>query len=175
MPQELVVLVDENNQVIGTMPKSKVHTANTPLHRGFSVFIFNPQRQLLLQQRSRFKKTWPLSWSNSCCGHPGVGESNTAATRRRLKDELGLTQVKNLKVISPYRYCFTKDNVMENEICPILVGFTNQKPQPNPQEVEAIKWINWNDWLNEVKSHPQNYSPWCIEETHIISTKVSLS
>lgn len=38
---ELVVLVDEENNIIGTMPKSEVHSANTPLHRAFSVFLFN--------------------------------------------------------------------------------------------------------------------------------------
>ena len=115
-----------------------------------------------------------MVWSNSCCGHPGVGETNIAAARRRLKAELGLTQIKNLKVVAPYRYCFTKDSIMENEICPILIGYSDQTPQPNPKEVEAIKWIDWNDWLNEIKSHPHNYSPWCIEETQIISTKTSL-
>jgi isopentenyl-diphosphate Delta-isomerase len=170
MSSELVVLVNSKNQPIGTMPKSKVHNRKTPLHRGFSAFIFNSQGQVLLQQRSHTKKTWPLVWSNSCCGHPGVGESVTSAAHRRLKAELGLTQVKNLKVVAPYRYCFTKDNIMENEICPILVGFTNQQPQPNPAEVEAIKWIDWNDWLTETKTHPDKYSPWCIEETHILDS-----
>ena len=93
-----------------------------------------------------------------------------AAARRRLKTELGLTQVKNLKVVAPYRYCFTQDGIMENEICPILTGYSDQTPRPNPKEAEAIKWIGWNDWLNQVKSHPQKYSPWCIEETRIINS-----
>jgi len=67
---EKVVLVDEENNVLGTTDKSTVHTANTPLHRGFSAFIFNSKQEILLQQRSKYKKTWPLVWSNSCCGHP---------------------------------------------------------------------------------------------------------
>jgi isopentenyl-diphosphate delta-isomerase len=70
MIPELVVLVDENNTVLGTMPKSEVHGAETPLHRAFSIFLFNAEKKLLLQQRSHVKKTWPLAWSNSCCGHP---------------------------------------------------------------------------------------------------------
>lgn len=172
---ELVVLVNEQNHVLGTMPKSQVHTIHTPLHRAFSAFIFNSKHQLLFQQRSHYKKTWPLSWSNTCCGHPGVGESHIHAIRRRLKDELGLTDVNHLRQISPYRYQFTKDGVMENEICPIFIGFTDQPPQPEPQEVEAVAWISWPKWLAEINAHPDRYSPWCIEETYILKSLHSSS
>ncbi len=165
--QEYVVLVDEQNNILGTMPKSKVHQKKTPLHRAFSSFIFNKQKQLLLQQRSRKKKTWPLMWSNSCCGHPKLNESNINAAKRRLKDELGL-EVNDLQEIAPYRYQFSKDGVMENEICPILVGFTEQEPKINNNEVEAVEWIDWHEFLQDIKKNPQKYSPWCIEEAEIL-------
>ena len=71
--------------------------------------------------------------------------------------------------MAPHRYCFTKDGVMENEICPILVGFTNQTPQPNPDEVEAIRWLSWKNFLKDLKTHPDKYSPWCIEEAQILN------
>lgn len=165
---ELVVLVDENNNQIGTMPKSEVHGATTPLHRAFSAFIFNKNGQLLLQQRSHFKKTWPLVWSNSCCGHPLPDESNVDAAKRRLVDELGL-EVSQIEEVSPYRYCFTRFGVMENEICPILVGFTDQDPKPNPQEVENTIWMDWQYFLNEIKDNQNGkWSEWCIEEAQIL-------
>src|SRR5205823_3519011 len=88
---ELVILVDEQNNALGTTPKADVHGPTTPLHRGFSSFVFRSSDQhVLLQQRSAKKRTWPLMWSNSCCGHPGPGESNIGAAIRRLKYELGL-------------------------------------------------------------------------------------
>jgi isopentenyl-diphosphate delta-isomerase len=94
MTSEAVVLVDEDNQVLGTMPKADVHGETTPLHRGFSCFIFRARDgHLLLQQRSAKKKTWPLSWSNSCCGHPDLTESAVQAARRRLNYELGLQPI----------------------------------------------------------------------------------
>lgn len=164
---ELVVLVNENNEVLGTMPKSEVHGKTTPLHRAFSSFIFNEKKEVLLQQRSHLKKTWPLIWSNSCCGHPGLQESNIDAAKRRLKDELGL-EVSHIEEVSPYRYQFSKDNVMENEICPILVGFTNQEVIINPSEVENIKWMKWKDFLEEIKDNLSIYSPWCLEEALIL-------
>jgi len=66
--QEYVVLVDEHNNVLGTTPKATVHGEDTPLHRAFSAFIFNSKGELLLQQRSLAKKTWPGVWSNSFKG-----------------------------------------------------------------------------------------------------------
>jgi isopentenyl-diphosphate delta-isomerase len=149
------------------MLKSEVHGVSTPLHRAFSAFIFNTDKKLLLQQRSHIKKTWPLAWSNSCCGHPGLNEANVDAAKRRIKDELGMTIVW-IEEAAPYRYQFSKDGVMENEICPIHIGYTEDEPGINPDEVEAIEWISWVDFLAEIKNNTDKYSPWCIEEAIIL-------
>ncbi|OGB93480.1 MAG: isopentenyl-diphosphate delta-isomerase [candidate division NC10 bacterium RIFCSPLOWO2_02_FULL_66_22] len=168
MTQEFVVLVDEQNNILGTLPKGEVHRASTPLHRAFSSFIFRASdKQVLLQQRSGRKKTWPLMWSNSCCGHPGLGESNLDAARRRLKYELGLDPTL-LEEVAPYRYCFTKDGMMENETCPILVGIVEHEPVINPDEVEAVRWMEWKAFLEELERNPKQYSEWCIEEARIL-------
>ena len=168
MDTELIVLVDEQNRELGTMPKADVHGATTPLHRAFSSFVFrSSDKHLLLQQRSAKKRTWPLIWSNSCCGHPGPGESNVDAARRRLKYELGLVPTV-LEEVAPYRYCFTKDGAMENEICPILVGIVDAEVLINPDEVQAVRWIEWNGFLEAFERNPKEYSEWCIEQARIL-------
>jgi isopentenyl-diphosphate delta-isomerase len=165
---ELVVLVDEQNRVLGSMAKADVHSARTPLHRAFSTFVFRSGDQhLLLQQRSSKKRTWPLIWSNSCCGHPGPGESNVGAATRRLKYELGLVP-SFLEEVAPYRYCLTKDGIMENEICPILVGKVQHEPVINPDEVQAVRWTEWREFLKEIARNPTEYSEWCIEQARIL-------
>jgi len=166
---EEVVLVNEKNEVLGTMPKSEVHGQQTPLHRAFSCFLFYPDGSFLLQQRASSKKTWPLVWSNSCCGHPFLNEDNLTAAKRRLAFEIGITQLDFLEEIAPYRYCFVRDGVMENEICPIIVGFTSQQPSPNADEVEAVRFIQWSDFVEDTKKNPQHWSDWCVEETEILS------
>ncbi|MBU1344312.1 MAG: isopentenyl-diphosphate Delta-isomerase [Proteobacteria bacterium] len=166
--EEYVVLVDEKDQEIGIRKKQIVHTNKTPLHRAFSLFLFKSTKELLLQQRAKEKITWPLVWSNSCCGHPLPEESYKSAVKRRTRQELGV-ELSTLIKISDFRYCFSKDGVMENEICPIFVGRYDGKVMPNPQEVQAIKWIQWNDWLKETVRYPGKYSPWCVEETRILS------
>ena len=167
MSIEHVVLVDESNAVLGTMPKAEVHGATTPLHRGFSLFLFNRERKLLLQQRSAKKKTWPLVWSNSCCGHPRLDETNVEAARRRLRYELGVN-TDRIEEVAPYRYQYSRAGIMENEICPILVGFSEDTPRPNADEVEAIAWVGWDEFLKDVAASPGKYSDWCIEEAGIL-------
>lgn len=169
--EEYIVLVDENNNVLGTAPKLASHHGNTPLHRAFSVFLFNEQGELLLQQRSHVKKTWPLVWSNSCCGHPTLEETPEQAAHRRLQFELGIRNAQLFMMLPTYRYRCEKDGIVENEICPVLVGKTTEQPVCDPDEVESTRWVAWNEWVKEIKSHPKVYSYWCVEETNLLNAK----
>lgn len=165
---EYVVLVDEQNNEIGIAPKESVHTKNTPLHRGFSVFVFNKKNELLLTRRALGKKTFPGIWTNTVCGHPGKDESVIDAAKRRLAYELGLV-VDAIKEITPYRYqCSDMHGIEENEICPILIGYTNSDPQPHDDEVDDWKWIQWDEFMDDIKKHPDVYSPWSREEAMVI-------
>ena len=164
---EHVVLVDCDNQVLGTMDKREVHGANTPLHRAFSVFVFNERRQLLLQLRAADKLAWPLFWSNSCCGHPALHESNVDAVLRRCRFELGI-EVTAVLEVAPYQYCFSHQDIMENEICPILVARYDGEVNANPDEVAGVDWLDWQQWLQNIADKPEAYSPWSVEETAIL-------
>ena len=172
---ELVVLVDKNNKEIGTASKDTVHTVSTPLHRGFSLFLFNSKGEFLLTKRSAKKKTFPGVWTNTVCGHPAPQESVVEAARRRLKDELGIeigsggARSRFAREAAPYRYRFADANgIVENEICPILVAYADAEPQPNPDEIDAWKWIAWEAFLEDIKKNPHIYSPWSIEEARIL-------
>jgi isopentenyl-diphosphate delta-isomerase len=167
--KEHVVLVDEANNKLGLEDKYKVHTGYTPLHRGFSVFIFNSSGDLLLQQRSEKKITWPNVWSNSVCGHPADNESAQQAAKRRAKFELGIDiDLNDIEMILPeYRYRYEHYGVVENEICPVMVAFGEFSLSPNPDEVGNTRWIKWVDFLDEV-SKPNKYSEWCQEEALLI-------
>lgn len=167
--EEYVVLVDKNNNVLGTSPKLAAHNANTPLHRGFSVFLFNSKGELLLQQRSKKKKTFPLVWSNSVCGHPKLNESNADAAKRKLSEELGIDGVEVFEILTDYQYKVEMNGIWENEICPILVCFTDKKPIINKDEAENIRWIKWQEFLKEINGRPGKYSIWCEQESKLLS------
>ncbi|HUR96883.1 MAG TPA: isopentenyl-diphosphate Delta-isomerase [Pyrinomonadaceae bacterium] len=164
-----IVLVDEDNNPLGTAAKLAAHNSETRLHRAFSVFIFNSKGELLLQQRALSKKTWPGVWSNSCCGHVMMHEGTAKAAARRLQFELGLSGVDLTIALPDFRYRAEKDGVVENELCPVLVGRTDARPRPNPAEVENIRWINWDDFLASLEKPGNEISPWAIKEVRLLA------
>lgn len=165
---EYVVLVNEHNEQIGVMPKIEAHGVATPLHRAFSLYIFNKDGKFLLTQRALKKKVFPGIWTNSCCGHPGPDEKVEDAIKRRLVFELGLLPKNLTLVISNYRYRAVMDGIVENEICPVYVAKVLKNPTPNPDEVEDYKWIAWEEYLTILEEKPEDYSPWCIEQTKLL-------
>lgn len=169
---EKVVLIDEFNNKLGLEDKYKVHTGNTPLHRGFSLFIFNKKGELLLQRRSNKKIAWPNIWSNTVCGHPGDGEGVVAAAKRRAKFELGIDiELKDIHLIlDNYRYRYEHKGIVENEICPVMVSFGEYQIRPNPDEVRDTRYIKWKDFLKEI-SVDNNYSEWCQEESRLLNDR----
>lgn len=96
-----------------------------------------------------------------------LGESNVDAARRRLRAELDLHPTV-LEEVAPYRYCFTRDGMMENEICPILVALVEAEPVPNPDEVHQVRWVAWDSFLEEVGRNAAGFSEWCVEEARIL-------
>ena len=170
---EQVVLVNDDNIKLGLADKFDVHTGDTQLHRGFSLFIFNSKGELLLQKRSAHKKTWPNVWSNSVCGHPADDEPVEAAAKRRAIFELGLDiPLDDIKVIlSDYRYRYEHLGIVENEICPVMVTFYNSDEllKPNPDEVADYKWVAWQNFLDQL-TRPNAYSEWCQEEALMLAS-----
>ena len=168
---ELVVLVNEKNEEIGTADKDSVHTKDTPLHRAFSLFLLNSKNQVLLTKRASTKRTFPGVWTNTVCGHPAPGESVTDAAKRRLKMELGIEGVVVTEV-APFTYRAQDINgIVENEICPICICQYDGDPVPNTAEVEQWRWMDWNLFLREVNDNPMAYSPWSVAETKILASR----
>lgn len=166
--EDKIVLVDERDKEIGIAPKAASHHRNTPLHRGFSCFIFNRRGHFLLTRRSKSKGVFPGIWTNSVCGHPRPGEELDLAVRRRAMEELGM-DLHRLELAVPFfRYKARSRGVLENEICPVYVAFSDDTPEPNPEEVEDFLWISWTSFVGETKARPWRYSLWSRRETQLL-------
>ncbi len=167
---ELVVLLDDENRPVGSMPKRLVHGETTPLHLAFSVYVFDPAGRFLVTRRALGKQTWPGVWTNSCCGHPAPDESLEDAARRRLDDELGLG-VASLEVVLPdFAYqAVSSEGLMENEFCPVLVARADRDPSPRADEVSQWAWVDWEGWCQAVASAPWAFSPWAVRQTPLLA------
>lgn len=158
MAEEYVILVNENDQEIGLMPKLEAHQ-KAVLHRAFSVFIFNSENELMLQQRASNKYHSPNLWTNTCCSHQRSGESNIQAGTRRLYEEMGFTT--SLKEITSFIYKAPFDNgLTEHELDHIMVGYYNEDPVINSDEVEDWKWMKIEDVKKDISLNPDLYTAW---------------
>ena len=162
--QELVVLLDEAGQAVGTADKAGVHHADTPLHLAFSVHLFDDDGRVLVTRRALTKRTFPGVWTNSCCGHPAPGEDVADAVRRRVRQELG-TDVEGLRLVLPaFRYRAEQDGVVENEMCPVFTGRVRGPVDPDPSEVDTTQWEPWADFRAGVLDGTRAVSVWCREQ-----------
>ena len=165
---ERVVLLDDAGQAVGSMPKATVHSNETPLHLAFSCYAFDRHRRLLITRRADTKATWPGVWTNTCCGHPAPGEPLPAAVARRLRQELGLTALELVPVLPRFRYrAMMANGIVENEICPVFVAVVGEAPRPDPAEVSATRWVDWQEFRELAADRGPFHdaiSPWAREQ-----------
>ncbi len=158
MLEEQVILVNEKNEQIGLMPKMEAHE-KAILHRAFSVFIFNDNNQLMLQQRALSKYHSPGLWTNTCCSHQRDGETNLQAGARRLQEEMGF--VTELQESISFIYKAPFDNgLTEHEYDHVMLGKYNEVPTLNTDEVADWKWISLEDVKQDIKVQPEIYTEW---------------
>jgi len=156
---EELIVVDAEDRETGFLSKAQCHDGGGVLHRAFSVFLFNNAGELLLQQRSETKRLWPGYWSNTCCSHPRRGESLQEATKRRLRDELGIGS--SLEFIYKFSYQAEFDaKGSENELCHVFFGETGDAVRPNDNEITAIRYISADLLLAEIEQTPEQFTPW---------------
>ena len=158
MKEELVILVNENDEQIGLMPKMEAHE-KALLHRAFSVFIFNDKNELMLQQRALTKYHSPGLWTNTCCSHQRDGETSLQAGKRRLFEEMGFSTT--LKETTSFIYKAPFDNgLTEHEFDHILIGNYNEEPTLNLEETSSWKWMHLDKVKDDIKHNPSLYTEW---------------
>lgn len=163
--EEQVILVDGNDLQVGQMEKMEAHQKGL-LHRAFSVFIFNSKNELLLQQRAFDKYHSGGLWTNTCCSHPRIGESNLDGANRRLMEEMGMQA--DLKWVFDFTYrAEFESGLVEHELDHVFFGQSDLLPVINRNEVETFKYVNLESLKDELQLNPENYTPWlkiCLEK-----------
>ncbi len=158
MTEEKVILVNENDEPIGLMPKLEAHE-KAQLHRAFSIFILNSKNEVMLQQRASEKYHSPLLWTNTCCSHQREGETNIQAGNRRLQEEMGFST--DLKELFHFIYKASFDNgLTEHELDHVMIGYYNDEPNINPEEVESWKWMDIDAIKEDMIQNPEIYTVW---------------
>jgi len=158
MKPELVILVNEMDEPIGSMEKMEAHQKGL-LHRAISVFIFNSNQEMLLQQRALTKYHSAGLWSNTCCSHPRSNETTLEAAQRRLREEMGMHAKLEHRDEFIYKVELEK-GLSEHEYDHVFVGVTDEEPILNPEEVMSYKWISLPELQKDIRERPEDYTFW---------------
>lgn len=156
--QEILILVDDNDNQVGTDTRENCHAGKGKRHRAYTAFIFH-DRRMLLQQRSAKKLLWPGAWDVSFTSHVFPGETYQQAASRRAREELG-AKVGPLKDVHSFVYFAPQGENAENEFCRVLVGDFDGNITPNKDEMVAIRWAPVREVVTDVRAHPDTYTPW---------------
>jgi isopentenyl-diphosphate delta-isomerase len=169
---EQVILVDESDQPLGVMEKMEAHRLAV-LHRAFSVFIFNSQGEMLLQQRAQEKYHSAGLWTNACCSHPRPGEDTRAAALRRLREELGFTT--DLQKLFEFTYRTAYDNgLTEFEFDHVFVGTYDREISPDRAEVSDYRYQSLSEIEAELLSAPETFTSWFQLAFPLLKEKIGL-
>jgi isopentenyl-diphosphate delta-isomerase len=156
--QEMLVLVNEHDEAVGTMEKMEVHR-KALLHRAFSVFLFNSAGEMLLQQRALSKYHSGGLWTNTCCSHPHPHETPMEAGKRRTREELGIDV--ELRPAFSFIYKAELDNELtEHELDHVLVGRYDGDIFPNPEEVMDYCFQSLDTLRENLSAEPSSYTAW---------------
>ena len=159
-----VVLVDKDNKELGIMDKQEAHIQGV-LHRAFSIFIFNENGELLLQQRASHKYHGANLWTNTCCSHQQQGENTLDAAKDRLSFEMNMKA--HLDILFSFIYhAEVENNLIEHELDVVLFGISNDTPIPNTEEVQDYKWIAADDLELWMSNRPDEFTYWFKDVWH---------
>lgn len=167
MNSEFIIQVNESDEEIGTIEKLEAHQKGV-LHRAFSIFIFNSKKELLIQKRAKNKYHSGGLWTNTCCSHPHPQEPIEKTLESKLMQEMGIKATFSHQFHFIYR-CEFENQLIEHELDHVYFGFTDDKPQPNPEEAEDWKYVNMDDLKMDINSKPNDYTVWlqiCFERVY---------
>ena len=136
---EQVILVNEQDEPIGTMEKLAAHKLCS-LHRAISVLLVHPDGRILLQLRGKNKYHGAGRWTTTTCSHPREGESADAAAARRLEEEMGI--VCPLSKMHEFVYkAPVGEWLWEHEYLHVYFGTYDGPVAPHPDEADGYRWI----------------------------------
>lgn len=154
---ETLILVDDNDNQIGTASREECHKGKGKRHRAFSVFLFDSRDRMLLQFRSS-EKLGGNRWDSAAISHVRAGETYETAAERNMKHEIGISTP--VKKIGAFTYTEPYNGYSENEYCAVLVGKFDGEVKPNKEEMDRVRYATWDEVKRELKTKPEAFTKW---------------
>lgn len=164
-----VLLVDNNDRLLGYEELAACHTGRGKRHRAFVTLLFNLKGEVILQRRKH--RLFDGLWDLTAISHPlrtnGKDETYQEASDRALKKEMGIGHVP-IKKVGAFNYFARDGKNCENEYCAVLVGNYNGRFRANKAEVYETKVVKFEKFTKELGKDPSLYTPWAREAVEVL-------
>jgi isopentenyl-diphosphate delta-isomerase len=159
--EQTLILVDDNDRILGYAPRSTCHTGKGRRHRAFVVALYDSKGKLLLQRRKHhlFSNKWDLAGASHPLRLKSRNESYSEAAARCVKTEFGVDGVLFRK-IGAFNYFVPQGKKCENEHCAVLVGKYDGKVKPNRKVAYGFRWATFRETLKEIRNKPESFVMW---------------
>ena len=160
MPEEMLLVVDDSDNIKGYATRAGCHTGNGRHHRAFVLLLYNKEKKILIQKRK--SKLWDGFWDITGASHVlhvnGRNESYEEAAERCAKNEWGTSA--RMKKILAFNYFERFDGKCENEYCALIAGQIKGKIKPDKNHVHDHRWVILKDLVDDMDKNPDKYVPW---------------
>ncbi|GGB33809.1 isopentenyl-diphosphate Delta-isomerase [Roseibium aquae] len=160
MAQPIIIPAIADDGSLYPVEKLEAHERGL-YHLAISIFVFDGDR-LLIQKRASTKYHCGGLWANTCCSHPNWGEGAQASAERRLREELGISVPLAFARIETYS-ADVGNGLHEHEKVTMFTGSATGlelEIEPNPDEVEAVRWVAADELRAEMARTPDAFTPW---------------
>ncbi len=159
--EQTLILVDNNDNILGYAPRSVCHTGNGKRHRAFVIALYNSKGEILLQRRRHalFSNMWDLTGASHPLRLQGRNESYAEAAARCVKDEFGLKGI-SFRKIGAFNYFAPQGKKCENEHCALIVGKYDGRVKANPKATYGFRWASLQLTLGELRKKPESFVMW---------------
>ncbi len=169
---QTILACDDQGNFLEYIPKDIGHTGQGRRHLAITVLLQNSKGQVLLQKRKHkiFDNIWDLTGATHPLHQDQGDETLEEATQRCLKTEWGIGEIGEIRVIGSFNYFAKYGEFCENEHCAILVGEYNGPINLNPEAGYEYKWMDKNEFLQDLEQNPENYTSWAIKALTLLKT-----
>jgi len=159
--EQTLILVDNNDRILGYAPRSVCHTGKGRRHRAFVVVLYNSRGEILLQKRKHalFSNMWDLTGASHPVRLRTRNESYAEAAARCVRDEFGIRGV-SFRKLGAFNYFAQQGKKCENEHCALIVGKYDGKVKVNPKVAYGFKWAGLRATLHEIRKKPKSFVMW---------------
>lgn len=172
MADDIFDIVDSNDTVVGSAPRSQVHSLGH-MHRSAHVLIFSLDgKKILLQMRSPKKDTYPSCYTTSCSGHVDSGETYDCGVEREMREETGIC-IKSSELVKIGKIAASPSTGMEFVyVYEYRIGEA-VKLKFFPEEIEGFDWIEIPKFERMIAEFPEKFTPAFLEVWKFFKSKKS--